>query len=318
LDDEQRKQTLREELKRRNRGRQMVTAKYTAKFPENAEREYLRLVNKSMAVEKQVIMKYIPRLKAILGRDTKLNTDSTDADENKKKRRTARLASLAAAAKEIEEVFDDIQREIDIGYGIYRLREELDRIANLNHRLTTDEWKKTVKKTLGIDIMEDYYSGDYYKEMLSKWVSDNVDLISTIPNSSLGRMKELVYDNYIGGATTTDIISEIQREYSVSKSHARLIARDQTAKLNSQITRAQQKEAGIDSYVWTTWHDERVRECHASFDGTTFKWDDPPEIWYSTKKGIVYTGRHCNPGEDYQCRCRAKAVINIDKVDLPT
>lgn len=37
--------------------------------------------------------------------------------------------------------------------------------------------------------------------MLEKWVSDNVDLIKTVPNQSLERMKELVYESYMKGSS---------------------------------------------------------------------------------------------------------------------
>lgn len=33
------------------------------------------------------------------------------------------------------------------------------------------------------------------------------------------------------------------------------------------------------------------------------------------KHGKVYSGRHCNPGEDYQCRCVAKPVFNFDRLN---
>jgi SPP1 gp7 family putative phage head morphogenesis protein len=97
-----------------------------------------------------------------------------------------------------------------------------------------------------------------------------------------------------------------------------MIARDQTAKLNGRITQKQHRDAGVTRYKWSTSGDERVRECHGSFDGKIYSYDSPPEIWYSTKKGIVYTGRHCNPMEDYQCRCCAIPVFDIDETDLPT
>jgi SPP1 gp7 family putative phage head morphogenesis protein len=320
MDEELRKQALREELKRRNRGRQMVTAKYTPKYPEGAEREYLRLVSKYMTEERDVITAHIPELKRIISYGTELNTDSKESgsDKNKKKRRAKRLASMGMAAGEIDRLFESIERQLESAFGLYKLREGLEKIAGLNHRLTTEEWRKTVNRTLGIDIFGDYYSGGRYREMLDVWISDNVDLISTMPKESLARMKELVYDNYMAGETATDIVKAMQDEFGMSKSHARMVARDQNAKLNARITREQHREAGIESYVWRTCHDERVRDCHNSFDGQTFRYDDPPEIWYSTKNGIVYTGRHCNPGEDYQCRCVASPVINLDKVDLPT
>ena len=51
--------------------------------------------------------------------------------------------------------------------------------------------KKAVSKTLGIDLFDDYYSGEYYAQILKKWLFDNVDLIKTVPNQYLERMKHI-------------------------------------------------------------------------------------------------------------------------------
>lgn len=42
------------------------------------------------------------------------------------------------------------------------------------------------------NLLDDYYSGDIYKDLLEKWVSDNVDLIKTAQSNSLDKMKEIV------------------------------------------------------------------------------------------------------------------------------
>ena len=52
------------------------------------------------------------------------------------------------------------------------------------------------------NLLDDYYSGDIYKDLLGKWVSDNVDLIKTAQSNSLDKMKEIVYQNYMKGTTT--------------------------------------------------------------------------------------------------------------------
>lgn len=193
-------------------------------------------------------------------------------------------------------------------FGLYDLKRQINRIANLDHKLTVREWKKAVSKTLGIDLLDDYYSGEYYAQMLEKWVSDNVDLIKTVPNQSLERMKELVYESYMKGSTTTNIVREIQRQYGMSKRHAKLIARDQTAKLNADITESQQRDAGVSKYEWSGVMDRRERKSHRELEGKIISWDNPPDVG---------NGRKCHPGQDYQCRCCAIPVFDIDNLDLP-
>lgn len=306
LDNELRKELLRKELKQKNKGKKSIPAKYRPKYPDSAEREYLRMVNAYMAIEKEILIKYLPELKRILNEGTQLRADSKK--ENEEKRKIARFSAIDNTIVRLTILFKNIKRELDAAFGLYDLKRQINKIASLDHKLTIREWKKAVSKTLGINLLDDYYSGEYYQTMLEKWVSENVDLIKTVPNQSLDKMKELVYQNYMKGSTTTDIVKEIQRQYGMSKRHAKLIARDQTAKLNAAITESQQREAGVSRYKWSGVMDQRERKSHRELEGHIFSWDNPPDVG---------KGRRCHPGQDYQCRCCAIPVFDIDKLDLP-
>lgn len=192
---------------------------------------------------------------------------------------------------------------------IFRVRDRLNTVANVNRKLTVKEWKKVIGKTLGINILEDYYDGEYFREALEKWVNENVDLIVTIPNDMLDDMKRVILESYLNGDTVTSITKKIERCYGVTKSHARLIASDQMGKLSSQLSRYQQTKAGVSKYVWRTAGDNRVRETHKALDRKTFSWDNPPVV---DKKG-----RRCHPGEDYHCRCIAVPVLDLGKLEIP-
>jgi len=307
VNEKVRKKVLREELKKRNGGKGTVTAKYAPKYPDTVEREYMRLTNAYMSIERQILLSHIPELKRIIAEGTKgFNMDSSK--ENDQRRKKARFETLDNTLVRIKILFDTIRRELDAAFGLFHLAGALNKIAALEHKLSIREWKKVVSKTLGIDLLEDYYSGDFYKDMIEKWVSDNVDLIKTVPHKSLEQMKEIVYSGYMNGQSTTNIVKEIQRQYGMDKRHARLIARDQTAKLNAAITKKQQKDAGVNRYEWSDSNDNRVRSSHHRLNGHIFSWDEPPE----TDKG-----RRCHPGEDYQCRCCALPVFDIDNLDIP-
>lgn len=92
MDERLRKELLRSELKERNNGKKIIRCKYRPKYPDSAEREYVRLINAYMTIEKEVLMKYIPEIKQILNDGTQLHTDSKK--DNEKKRRTARFSAL--------------------------------------------------------------------------------------------------------------------------------------------------------------------------------------------------------------------------------
>ena len=323
MDDDMRKKLLREEMRKKNHGKSIVIAKYHPKYPDSAEREYLRLTEEFMDVWKEVLLSNMQELKGVL-MEGDFHTDAKNKKDNKKKRKTARFSMLGAVMMKLSRWFDKIRKTLESAFGLFHLHSKLSQIAQIGQKLTIKEWKKTVSKTLGIDLLEDYYAGNEYKTLMEQWVSDNVDLIKTIPASSLDKMKEIVYTGYMEGESTTDIMKGIQKEYGTNKRHARLIARDQMGKLNAAITRKQQEDAGIACYEWSTSRDERVRrgdkmvkgridpmgDNHQRLEGKIFSWNDPPLV--DRKRG-----RKCHPGEDYQCRCCAVPVFDIEKLELP-
>ena len=85
MNDEIRKELLRKSLKEKNKGKRYVVCKYQQKFPDSAEREYIRIVNSYMAAEKEILIKYIPLLKQILNEASQFHTDSKKDNENRRK-----------------------------------------------------------------------------------------------------------------------------------------------------------------------------------------------------------------------------------------
>ena len=200
MNDEIRKELFRKTLKEKNKGKRYVVCKYQQKFPDSAEREYIRIVNSYMAAEKEILIKYIPLLKQILNEASQFHTDSKKDNENRRKQ--SRLSVIDNIIVKLTVLFRSIEKEVEAASGLYDLKRKINNIANLGHKLTTLEWKKAVRKALGINLLDDYYSGDIYKDLLEKWVSDNVDLIKTAQSNSLDKMKEIVYQNYMKGTTT--------------------------------------------------------------------------------------------------------------------
>lgn len=136
------------------------------------------------------------------------------------------------------------------------------------------------------------------------WVRRNTDLI--VAEDPIKRAVEKVLAQPLDqGVSVSEIRKELQREVGISKRRAQLIARDQTLKLQAQLTEARQKQVGIRRYVWTTSNDERVREDHAALDGQVIEWASPPIV-------DRRTGRRAHAGEDFQCRCTADPILDDD------
>lgn len=288
-----------ERAKKRFGSHEVLYSKYIPQIPESAEREYIRTVNAYMKILKEELEQGLPKLKESYKHDR-------DA-EIKEKRRNDGASDLIMAATQ---VFNSIKNNLITRTEGFGLRKKLEILAHLNRKLTIKEWKKAIRATLGIDIREDYYLGDFYIKILEQWINENVELIRSIPEDTLDKMKEIVYEGFSKGKTTTRMVRDIRNAYKVSRRRAQLIARDQTAKLNGRIQQAQQQDAGITEYIWCTTGDERVRAGHRKLNGKKIRWDDPPVV-------DERTGRKCHPGQDYQCRCIGRPVFNRRTINLP-
>lgn len=315
------REMMNSELKKRFHGKKAVQSKYVPRFPDSVMRDYVRLANAlSVAAIKEPLRQLLPELMQIIKDGEKNefrdhNTSTTKADgkqsrDNEKERAKSRRETLAATATALDSWFEKLREAIRNSMKLFRVRDKLNAIASANRKLTVKEWRKAVNKTLGINILEDYYDGEFYGDILEKWISDSVDLISTIPGEFLDDMKKIVLDGYLNGKTVSTIAKEIQRTYGTTKSHALLIAKDQTGKLNAKITRHQQQSCGVNKYKWRTAGDGRVRDDHKELNGKIFDWDHPPVV--DQKRG-----RRAHPGEDYNCRCVAIPVFDFDELDLP-
>lgn len=291
------RQVVKERTEKKFYGHDKLKSKYIPKIPEAAEREYSRLAAEYMQIVKEVLEQELPNIKKVYKQERDLAVA-----EN---RRSDSATDLLAA---INTVFERMSATVAKRCEAFGIRRKLENLSQLTRKLTVKEWKKAIKATLGIDIMEDYYLGDFYREALEAWVEENVNLIKTIPADTLDKMKEIVRDGYEKGSTTTKMVKQIQKQYGISKRHATLIATDQIAKLNSDIQQAQQQDAGIDEYIWYTVGDSRVRDSHRALNGKKFKWSDPP---------VTEKGRRCNPGKDYRCRCIGRPVFNRNTLNLP-
>lgn len=284
---------VQEALKKKFGSHKVLLNKRPPRYPEQAEREFKRITNSYMRLLNKLLKEYLPEIK-------------NAADEEKNRRHDDTTDLLAVVTKVFEKMADELQRDMEA----FGLEHRVEDMAKLTRKLSINEWKKAVESTLGIQLADDYYTGELFRKLMKEWIDNNVDLIKTIPNDSLSQMRELVLEGYRNGKPTTKIVKEIQEVYGMTRRHAQLIARDQIAKLNGQIAKLQQEDAGVSEYIWSTSGDSRVRQGHKALDGKRFKWSDPPIV-------DAKTGRRCHPGEDYQCRCVALAVFDYETIDLP-
>ena len=171
------------------------------------------------------------------------------------------------------------------------------RILDLEAKRHTDTFMETAKKTLGIDLAAVVREEDL-AAYLDAASARNAGLITSLGDDAVGRVQRIVTDAIIRGTPVKDTRKAIAETFGVSDSRAQLIARDQTAKLNSDLNRIRHQQAGIEQYRWVTSHDERVRPRHRGLDGKIYGYDEPT----GAEQGLP-------PGQPIQCRCIAQAIV---------
>lgn len=283
-------EAIQEAAKAASKGRRNVPARVIPRYPMSMEREYTRLVWSYLRLVNQVVSEFMPQIKAAY------------FDEKERNRRHDNLNDVMLA---VLAIFPLMNRALDEKEKQFDLYGKLKILAAQTQKLSIREWKRVVQATLGIDLRDDVFSGELYERMIDLWVESNVSMIKTIPADSLKGMQGIIQNGFVEGKPITRIVEEIQEKYGMDRRHARLIARDQMAKLNADITQQQQRDAGCKRYRWRTTGDGRVRDGHKALDKKVFSWDTPPVV-------DQRTGRRCHPGKDYQCRCMAETIFDFD------
>jgi SPP1 gp7 family putative phage head morphogenesis protein len=168
------------------------------------------------------------------------------------------------------------------------------------------EWNKVAKTAIGtaFDIDE-----PGMQELLDAWANENLTLIQGLTEEYVKEISGIVSRGVQNGTPTNEIMRQLRKKNkNLTRSRAKLIARDQVATLNSRITQKRQVEAGIDMYIWITAGDERVRPGHKLMSNKLCRWDD--STVYSTDGGKTWISRPSgaplvHPGIEINCRCSA-------------
>jgi SPP1 gp7 family putative phage head morphogenesis protein len=144
------------------------------------------------------------------------------------------------------------------------------------------------KAALGIELVT---FDPAIAHLVDGFVHENVSLITSLQNRQLDEIEKLITRAIASGTRAEQVTVEIQARFGIGERHARLIARDQVARLNSRITEARHTELGIASFLWRSMRDPKVRPEHVALHGKRFRYDAPPA------EGLP--GRTRRPG----CRC---------------
>ena len=165
-----------------------------------------------------------------------------------------------------------------------RIQEIIRGIPEGIEQFNAAQWQKIINAKLGIDL---FVNEPWLEPMIKAWNRTNVRLIKNMLEDERKSVETIVFRNYSNGARHTTMIEEIQKAFNTTENRARLIARDQTNKLNGDLMKQRQEDIGITHYFWRDSDDERVRPTHQKFDGQRFPWEK------GSPEG--------NPGQPIQC-----------------
>lgn len=158
------------------------------------------------------------------------------------------------------------------------------------------------QSSFGIDL---YGGNDQLQDYLQAAAFQNAQLIKSIPAQYLEQVQNIVMGNMRQGMRPSYIEQQLVNQFGVTTRRAKLIARDQAAKIQGEMNRIRQVNSGLQYFKWVTAQDERVRHSHVAvakrdvgYGEGVFRWDDLP----------VVDGVPTFPGQAVNCRCIARPV----------
>lgn len=195
------------------------------------------------------------------------------------------------------ETFDRI-KQLGQALGVLA-NSTVQRILGLEAKRHTETFMRQAKSALGIDLTAVVRQEDL-EDYLATAATRNAGLIRGLTEATIQRVQTTVTNAVLNGQTAAELRKQLTADFQFLDKRAKVIARDQIAKTNSDLNRIRHTQAGILEYFWRTSHDERVRPLHQHLDGNRYK--------YSERTGAE-EGRP--PGQPILCRCIAQAIVEF-------
>ena len=186
--------------------------------------------------------------------------------------------------------------------------------VNRLNRNNDNTFKANLRNNVGLDL-KGSIEAEGLTDALKVIVSQNVALIKSVKDEYKDNIGKLLRDNVLEGNRPTNLVTQIKDIGGVTKSRAKLIARTETAKINTDMTQLRSEALGAKTYVWSASMDERTRTSHAVLNGLTMRFDD--DTVYSDDGGLTWKprskigGEQIKPGKIWNCRCAMLPIISF-------
>jgi SPP1 gp7 family putative phage head morphogenesis protein len=158
---------------------------------------------------------------------------------------------------------------------------------------------RQVAKAAGKELRAELSGGGPVATAFQARLDENVLLIKSLPTEAGERVATITTEGLASGTRADVLAQAIGETGDVTESRALLIARTESSKATTALTKARAETVGSDGYIWRTSHDGAVRPSHAAMDGKMVQWDEPPTL----------DGMTGHAGEFPNCRCYAEPVL---------
>lgn len=216
---------------------------------------------------------------------------------------------------------------VDLGSGMEPAAGALLVIAKDLDKFNGKQWSMFQEIAVGSAWDE---AEAWVKPTLERWARDQVTLIKNSQGTIQQYVSKRVRDAIRDGRTTAELKARLLKDLpGMSDRRAQLIARDQCAKLNGELTRGRMEDAGLETYIWETSMDERVRgregglypdavPSHWVMQGKVCRWDNPGVCRNDQGEWVARPDNAPteHPGMAIQCRC--VATPNWDELEDPS
>lgn len=191
----------------------------------------------------------------------------------------------------------------DIEAVAQRLTDVRNRLSVVRRNLAAvdESLIAAVRQAVGVDIAGALHDAGRVQGEVQRAARENVELIRSIPAQHLDRVRAAVEKAFEEGVRWESMAKDLREIGDITDRRARIIARDQTSKMNAAFNEARQAQVGIAEYTWSGALDARERDSHRRMEGQRCRWDAPPSV----------DGEAVHPGQAILCRCVAQPVISI-------
>lgn len=243
--------------------------------------------------------------------------------------KSRRLKKIEIIFKKIfNKIFKDTKSTLDVkmsklhknnfikryqSYGIYndfckKFAKELSSEIVTYDKKKWKEYYEQVKVKTNIKLESYFFWEKKIKEEIFKY---NFKVIKSIPKTilNLNKLKYIqtlqkqVITGELGRKALENLLKKVNSKY------AKMIARTETSKLQTQLIKERCKSLNVSYYIWLSAKDYRTRDSHRNMNNVIVEWTS------DEKEKPFLDNMYGHAGEFINCRCYSKPVF--DEKDLP-